>query len=524
MKARYIVIPLIFVLVIASSIFWWMRASNNQPQYELFEISRGDVVKTVAVSGSVVSRQKLDLGFMGLGEVETLNVEVGDQVEAGDLIATLDSSLLRQQAAAASANMSSALSMYNKTLDPLRSVDVSLLKSSLNQARVALENAEINLNDATRSRSIEVDNARASLDSAKVAYNNALNTYNASQGSMSQSVSIAKIALDNATTALNLAQSSYNSVINAFNLGQATVADLNQAKIALNNASAAYQTARVNYESAVQKSSLDKINLLAALESSRSGLNMAQSAYEIALSGVEAKYHNAKNAYESARAAYDMAVAKYNQSLAAAHPADANSSAAAVAAARASLGAIQTQISQTKLYAPIGGTITQVNLAVGELSSTGLPAVVLETANDLLIEANISEIEINEIKLGQTVKIQFDAFSDDSATLGTVVSIDPAATVVLGTINYKVTVALNNFVENLMPSMTAELEILTEQKTNVIYVPRRSVSGSGDNYTAEILTADGPKEVSIEVGLRGDSEIEVISGLSPGDQLILGEL
>ena len=73
-------------------------------------------------------------------------------------------------------------------------------------------------------------------------------------------------------------------------------------------------------------------------------------------------------------------------------------------------------------------------------------------------------------------------------------------------------------------TLEESLEILTEQKTNVIYVPRRSVSGSGDSYTAEILTNDGPKEVSIKVGLRGDSEIEVISGLSPGDQLILGEL
>jgi len=523
MKARYIIIPISLIILMAATIFLWMRSSNQQIQYDLFEVRRGTVAKTISVSGSITSRQKLELGFLSPGIVKEVYVSVGDKVEAGDILIALDDTLLRRQAASAQANLAATLAILDKTKNSLRDVDRQVLNRTLEQSRVALVIAEDNWQDALRTRDLEINNATSTLHSAQVAYNNALNIYNAAQSTSSQSAEITRVALENAMIVLTNAQNNYYSIINLYNNGQATLFDLQQAQMSLNNASAAQKSAQANYNTALQQVSAGKINAKANLDAAAGQLEMSQNAYNTVLMSADIKVSNIQNAFISSQTAYDLALSRYNQAISPPHNADVNSSAASVTAARATLGIIQTQISQSRIKAPIDGIITAVNLCTGELSGLTGPAIVLETTDDLLIETNISEFDINQVKVGQDVQIQFDAI-DNLITKGKIASINPAATVILGIINYKVTIVLEDSLPILKPSMTTDLEILTQKKENVIFVPRKILSKQDNKYTVDILTSGGKQEIVVDVGLIGDNEVEIISGLKENDQIILAEL
>ncbi len=523
MKARYIVIPVSLIVLVAATVFFWTQASNQQIQYDLFEVRRGTVAKTISVSGSITSRQKLELGFLSPGIVEEVYVSVGDRVEAGDILIALDSTLLRQQSASAAANVSVARAMLNKLQNSLRGVDRNVLSQTFNQAKIALDVAQSNLWDAQQSKDIDINSAITALNGAQTAYNNTVNAYNAAQLSISQSAEVARVALINIETALSSAQANYNLMINLYNTGQATMFELQQAQLALSNANAAYQSAKAGYDATLYQVSVEKMALQSNLDAVYSQLKMAHNTYDAALMGSDVKINSARNALSSTQSAYELALARYNQAVSPAHSADIDSASAQIKSSQAVLGTIQAQISQSRIKAPVDGMITAVNLHAGELSGLAGPVIVLETINDLLIEANISEFDIEQVKIGQDVQIQFDAI-DNLITRGEIVSIDPAATVILGIINYKITIALENNLDILRPSMTADLDILTQKKEDVIFVPRKVLSKQDNKYTVDILTSDGKQEIVVEVGLIGDSEVEIISGLKENDQIILAEL
>ncbi|MBU1092165.1 efflux RND transporter periplasmic adaptor subunit [Patescibacteria group bacterium] len=523
MKARYIIIPVVIVGAIALTAWLLGRAFHESPQYELYEVRQGSVAKTVSVSGSVVSDQKFELGFLSPGIVQTVNVEVGSTVKQGDLLVTLDTSVLREQANQARASVSVASAMLSKSRNALRPQDVTVLNRSLDSARVTLNTAQKNLQDAYRARDLDINNSAASLAGAEMAYQNAVNTYNARQSVIDQSTISAQVALNNASNALSIAQSSYNQILNLYNSGQASMLDLQQAQSALSTANSSYLTARSAYDNTMQQANLERVSASASVDSARVQLDSARAMYNSSLSGIDAKINSAQNALSSAQAAYNLANAQYQQSLAPAHPADVASASAQMASASASLRAIQAQIDKAYIKAPIEGIITAVNATEHEISPMSAPAVVLETIGVYQIEAYISEVDIEKIAPGSETRITLDALPNIEIH-GSVAQIDPAATVVLGVVNYKINVAITDEVEQLKPAMTADLEILTEQQDNVLFVPRKAVTRSDGKYLVKVLVNDQAEEREVQVGLVGDNELEILTGLTEGDRIVLKEL
>ena len=513
----------VILLVVVSATFVLARSFNSKPKYEFYTVRKGAVTKSISVSGSVVSNQKLELSFLSPGIVKIVKVKVGDQVKAGDLLVALDDSLLLAQARGASAALSAAQAMLNKAQNNLRSVDRNLLDQGLANARNALEIAKRNLQDAYTARDNETNGAGVALNNAQSAYNDVLNVYQASLGGFNQAVEIAKVALGNALNSLSIVQSNYNYILGLYNSGRATFAELQQAQMSLSNANAAYNSARANYDAAIRQSETQKASALASLHAAEMQLSSARFAYDSALSGADIKLHSAENVVSSAQAAYDLANAQYNQSTAPVRDEDIASASAQVASSSASLRTVQIQIDRMKIKAPIDGTVTAVNSKVGELAGLAGSAVVLETVGDYAIETNIAETDIDQIKMGQGVIINFDSLPNLNVR-GVIAKIDPAATVILGVINYKITTVLEELVNNLKPSMTADLEILTDSRENVLFVPRSALTHANETYTAKVLVDNKVIDKPIEVGLVGDSEIEITSGLAENDQIVLKQL
>jgi len=523
MKVKYIIITAVVLGALALTAWILVKNFTTKPKYDLWSVRQGAVTKTVSVTGSVISEQKFELGFLSPGIVKEVKVQVGDQVKTGDLLIAQDVSVLNAQANQARASIAAASALLNKTKNHLRPADVNVLDRSLDNARIALNTAQNNLQSAYRSRDAEASAATAALNGAEMAYQNAVNAYNARLSVIDQGTASAQIALNNATNMLNSAQVAYSQVVNRYNMGQATLAELQQAQAALSSANSAYLIARSAYDSAIRQVNLDKTTSAGAVDAARFQLDSAQSAYNLAIIGLDSKINNAQNALSATQAAYNLAQAQYQQSFAPALGADVAASSAQVASAVATLRIVEAQIAKAVIKAPMDGVITLVAAKAHEISPMTGPAVVLETAGSFQIEAYVAEVDVDKVAAGQDVKLTFDALPNMEAK-GVIAYIDPAATILLGVVNYKVKVALSETPADMKPAMTADLEILTDQRDNVLVVPRKALVKSNNVYTVQVLGTQGPETKNVEVGLLGDSEAEIISGLQEGDQVILKTL
>lgn len=523
MKTRYIVIPVVILSVAAIATWILVHNFNQKPKYDLWEVRRGAVARTVSVSGSVISGQKFELGFLSPGIVQEVKVSVGDRVQAGDLLVAQDTSVLREQVNQARAGVAAASAMLNKTRNHLRPADLDVLNRSLDNARVALDTARKNLQDAYRSRDTEINNTNNAVAVADRAYQNALNTYNAQLAIIDQSTVAAQIALNNATNALSSAQNNYSQILNLYNQGRATFAELQQAQSILSTANNAYLSARVTYDTAAQQANLQKASAAGSLDIARSQLDSARLAYNSTTTGLDIKINIAQNSLAAAEATYNLMYAQYQQSLAPALGADIASASASVAASAASVRVIEAQIAKAFLKAPIDGLITVVNAKPHELSPMTGPAVTIETVGNFQVESFISEVDVDKIVAGQAVKLTFDALPNINLQ-GIVISIDPAANIILGVVNYKIKLAVPETEAGLKPEMTADAEILVDQRDNVLFLPRKALTKADGGYQVKVLGNRGPEERLIQIGLLGDSEAEIVAGLAEGEKIILREL
>ncbi len=198
---------------------------------------------------------------------------------------------------------------------------------------------------------------------------------------------------------------------------------------------------------------------------------------------------------------------------------------AQINSAQTQVNTIQTQINNLSIVAPANGIITQVNVSVGEQSNSANPIIQMHSDADYEINAEIAETDIEKIKLQDKTKITFDAFTKEVEFTGTVVEIDPAATIIQGVVYYNTKVILDNQDSSIKPGMTANLEIITAEKNNVLTVPNQAIKIENKSKFVEILpdlnNFNQTQKISIETGTRGNTHTEVISGLSGGENVII---
>ena len=148
------------------------------------------------------------------------------------------------------------------------------------------------------------------------------------------------------------------------------------------------------------------------------------------------------------------------------------------------------------------------------------PVISLLCVGKFQIEVDIPEADIAKVKLQDPVEISLDAFPDEIFT-GKVIKIDPAETIIQGVVYYKVTVGFDKTDKRIKSGMTAEVEIITKQKENVLLIPQRAVLIKNGKEMVRVLDEGEIKEVEVKTGIRGEEgKIEILSGLKEGDKVI----
>jgi HlyD family secretion protein len=336
---------------------------------------------------------------------------------------------------------------------------------NIKNSRTSSTQAEVNLVNAQKN----YDNAKANLDNLRAA--NKGGSSDALQNAQAQ-VLIAKKNADNA-------QQYYDFYKNegALNTNRA------QAYTALYNAQQALKNAQNN------------LNYFLLVPSGRD------------IAEAQAKFDLAKSQLEDAQREWDRLK----------NGPDAND----IAAAQAKVDAAQASLNTAKITAPFAGTVTEVNGMVGDQVSPGTKAFRVDDLTHMQVDVQVSEVDINSVKVGQPVTLTFDAISGKTYN-GKVVEVAQAGDTVQGAVNFTVTVEITDADPNVKPGMTAAVNITVEQLNNVLLVPNRAVRLVNNQRVVYVLRNDQPVEVNVTLGASSDTMSEVVSsGLKVGDPVIL---
>jgi HlyD family secretion protein len=220
----------------------------------------------------------------------------------------------------------------------------------------------------------------------------------------------------------------------------------------LSTANSGMSQSAINAFVATMNSGFSTLNAaIDLISSAQTGLNSAQSSYDLKLSG------------------------NSSQSIAA--------QAAKVAGARAALA-------QDILTSPIDGIVTRAEPHVGEFAAAGQSGFAVQNSN-FKIEARVPEADIAKISVDNLASSTLDAYGSYVDFPAKVTAVDPAETVIEGVPTYKVTLSFVQPDTRIRSGMTANLDILTRERRNVLKIPYRAVMKDGGADTVRLVGADG---------------------------------
>lgn len=387
--------------------------------------------KVATASGEIVPARKAELGFPAAGRIQSMNVEIGDFVEAGTVLAVQERAAAETDVAAAQA----ALFQAQARLAELRS-GPRLQEIAVAQAR--LEAAEARLAQITMgARPEEIAAANSALAAAQTAYRQLFR--GPTEGERIEALA----ALSNAEAALRQAQAAYDRVS-----WRNDVAGLPESQ-ALQEATNNYEAAQARYDALYAEPDAG------AVAEAQARVQQAKADLERLLApGSEHQVAEAAAAVRSAQAELDLLTAGARDETIA-------SAAAEVAAAEAALRRAEAALAATELAAPFAGTVTARFAAAGETLQAGESVLVLADLDTLRAETtDLSERDVAQLFEGQPATVRVKPLGVEVS--GRVVRIAPQANVIAGDVIYTVVVTLDEQPPGLRWGMSVEVDFLEE--------------------------------------------------------------
>lgn len=182
------------------------------------------------------------------------------------------------------------------------------------------------------------------------------------------------------------------------------------------------------------------------------------------------------------------------------------------------------------ITAPMTGMIDNITLTPGMVLTNGSSSTAISSNRVAVITSqgnpiatfNVSEVDVSRVKQGQKATITLDSISDKTFT-GKIMTVDKIGTVVSGVTNYPVTILFDTTAPEILSNMAATANIIIDSKDGVLEAPSSAIQTQTDGTPyVRILRNGQPQNVNIETGLSSDTETEIISGLSEGEEVIMG--
>ena len=470
------------------------KAVQASTQYMEAALERRDITNTFSGSGTISAANTYTVKSLVKGTVLTADFEVGDTIEKGTVLYTIDSSDVATSVEKAQLALEQAQRSYDDTADAqyIRSIiggTVASIKVKAGDYVTAGQEIATVRDDSSLLLTLEFPAADASGfavgQAAEVILNGTFETLSGTVQAVAgtDTISSGNLLVRTVTIAVK-------------NNGSLTTA---QAASATINGVSALASARFDYQH--QQTVTATTSGTVAAVCVKEGTAIEANTAIVQLSGTELS-----------RQVQSAADSLLNAQL--------------------SMSDTQKQMENYTIPSPISGTVIQKNVKAGDTVGTDTTASeTLCTIYDLSyleMTLNVDELEILSIKEGQTVTITADAISDRTFT-GVVTSVSAAGTTTGGTTTYPVTIRIDD-TGDLLPGMNATAEIEVSSASNALAVPNGSVvrgnyvlvtkdSPSAANAVQDMTAPDGYVYVKITTGTSDDDYIEVASGLQEGDTI-----
>jgi HlyD family secretion protein len=193
-----------------------------------------------------------------------------------------------------------------------------------------------------------------------------------------------------------------------------------------------------------------------------------------------------------------------------------------ISAAQARVQALENTVNSSSIIAPFDGVITNILFHQGESVTSGVNAVQLDDLSNLVIDIYVSEVDINEISVGQNVNITFDAIPNKQYQ-GKVTNLSQSGDDSSGIVEFQVSITVSNPDEEIKTGFTALASIVIQEVKNVVLVPNTAIQSLNGRSIVMVIGEDGTATpIPVEVEASGDS-FSILKGnpLAEGDQVLI---
>jgi len=184
-----------------------------------------------------------------------------------------------------------------------------------------------------------------------------------------------------------------------------------------------------------------------------------------------------------------------------------------------------TDASKRKVVSPIDGTVNAINIKNGDdlsrlsSSSNSSAPIIIGDLNTLKAQVEVNEVDIVNVSIGQDVSLTFSAI-DGLISTGKIEKIDSLGTLTSGVVTYNVTIGFDSLDSKIKPEMSVSVSIITGVKQDVLLVPNSAVKTQKGSSYVQLLVGQTPQNKNVKVGLSNDTQAEIVSGISVGDNVV----
>lgn len=473
---------------------------------------RGDLTDIVSVTGRVKANESVDLAFERAGRITGVYGDVGDAKARGSTLVELDGSDIAASLAQARASVNVATAKLNDLKQGPRPEEVDVQTVKVSEANIALGKARTSLMDTLHDAFTKSDDAvRGKVDGM-------FNDPRSSSPTITFDLSNQQLELSIESGRVNVEQilNEWGTLSFSASSTEGLVASAERVKGYLNN----IKTFLGNVALAVNGLTPSAALSQTSIDTYKTNVSTARTNVNTAITNVA----TAEETLKTSDAALGVAEQQLVLTKAGATTDAIAAAEAEVEAAQASVENYEAQLAKTVLVAPIAGVITTQDAKVGEIATAGKTLVTLMGAGAFKIEANVPEADIAKIKIGDHTDVTLDAYGESVVFSAHVSSIEPAETMIEGVATYKTTFMFDAPDARIKSGMTANIDVLADERKNVIYVPDRTIIHRSDGTSVVRIPtgANTYREVSVTAGLRGsDGNTEITSGLTGGETVIL---
>jgi RND family efflux transporter MFP subunit len=190
---------------------------------------------------------------------------------------------------------------------------------------------------------------------------------------------------------------------------------------------------------------------------------------------------------------------------------------ALLAQRRSELDLARQQLADTTMTSPIDGAVAMKQASVGEYLAAGAPVATVVQIHPLRLRVNVPEREAVDVRTGQTVRLTVEG--DPTVYQGRVVRLSPIVQEQSRTLSVEAEVPNERAV--MKPGAFARAEVVTEASQPVIRVPTAALVTFAGIEKLLVVRQDKIVEVRVQTGRRANDSVEIVSGLKPGEQVVL---